>query len=158
MIPLWERPVEHFLNGPLGIAPLAVLAQLPDDVPLEQSMAGIIRRLCVRLQQEAPAENFGKLVTSAFVLSELRIKRHRAWSLFRGVKGMHESDTYLAILDEGAIKEVRKLVLRLGQKRFGPPSEDVVTAVNGIEDLARLERMHEGILDVSNWQEFLQMP
>jgi hypothetical protein len=26
VIPLWKRPVEHFLDGPLGISPLAVLA------------------------------------------------------------------------------------------------------------------------------------
>ena len=102
VISLWERPVEHFLNGPLGIAPLAVLARLPEDIPLEQGLAGVIQRLCERLQREAPAEKFGKLLTSAYVLTGLRVPRQRAWTLFRGVQGMHESDTYLAILDEGA--------------------------------------------------------
>ena len=158
VIPMWERPVEHFLNGPLGLAPLAVLARLPEDVPLEQGLAGVIQRLCERLQREAPAEKFGILVTSAFVLTGLRIERQRAWTLFRGVQGMHESDTYLAILDEGALKEVRKLVLRLGQKKFGPARDDVVTAVNGIENLERLERLVEGYTEVSSWQELLQFP
>ncbi|HYT87431.1 MAG TPA: hypothetical protein VEL76_01810 [Gemmataceae bacterium] len=37
VIPLWERPVTRFLDGPLGIAPLAVLAQLPQSIPLEQA-------------------------------------------------------------------------------------------------------------------------
>ena len=37
--------------------------------------------------------------------------------------GMHESSTYLAILDEGAIKHAREVVLRLGQKKFGPARE-----------------------------------
>ncbi|HYT87432.1 MAG TPA: DUF4351 domain-containing protein [Gemmataceae bacterium] len=71
---------------------------------------------------------------------------------------MHESDTYLAILDEGAIKEARKLVLRIGQKKFGPPPDAVVTMVQGIEELERLERLQERILDVSSWQELLQLP
>src|SRR5262249_41322037 len=64
VIPLWERPVEHFLNGPLGIAPLAVLAQLPADVPLEQGLAGIVQRLCERLRQEAPPEKSAKLLAN----------------------------------------------------------------------------------------------
>jgi hypothetical protein len=71
---------------------------------------------------------------------------------------MHESDTYLAILDEGEIKHARDVVLRLGQKKFGPASDDVVTAVMGIEELQRLQRLEERILDVSSWQELLQIP
>jgi hypothetical protein len=158
IIPLRERPVEHFLNGSLGIAPLAVLARLPEGMPLEQGLAGVIQRLCERLQREAPPEKFGKLLTSAYVLTGLRLPRERAWALFRGVQGMHESDTYLAILDEGALQQTRKLVLRQGQKKFGPPPDAVVTAVKGIAELERLERLHERILDVSSWQELLQLP
>ncbi len=71
---------------------------------------------------------------------------------------MQESDTYLAILDEGELKHARKAVLRLGQKKFGPGGDDVVTAVNGIEDLERLERLLERILDESSWQELLRSP
>jgi hypothetical protein len=158
VIPLWERPLEHFLNGPLGIAPLAVLARLPADIPLEQGLAGVIQRLCDRLRQEAPPEKFGKLLTSAYVLTGLRVPRQRAWSLFRGVQGMEESDTYLAILDEGALKYARKVILRLGQRKFGPPSDDVVTAVKGIEALDRLDRLIEGYTEVSSWQELLLLP
>jgi hypothetical protein len=71
---------------------------------------------------------------------------------------MHESDTYLAILDEGALKQARIIVLRVGQKRLGPPPDTVVTAVKGIEDLERLIRLIEGCTDVSSWQELLQLP
>jgi len=71
---------------------------------------------------------------------------------------MHESETYLAILDEGEIKHARDVVLRLGQKKFGSASDDVVTAVKGIEELQRLQRLEERILEVSSWQELLQVP
>jgi hypothetical protein len=158
VIPLWERPAEHFLDGPLGIAPLAVLARLPEGIPLEQGLAGVIRRLCERLQREAPPEKFGKLLTSAYVLTGLRLPRERAWTLFRGVRGMHESDTYLAILDEGRIDHAQKMVLRLGQKKFGPPPDAVVTGVKGITDLERLDRLIVGYTEVSSWQELLQLP
>ena len=46
VIKLSKRSIEHCLNGPLGIAPLAVLAPLPDDIALEQGLAGVIQRLC----------------------------------------------------------------------------------------------------------------
>ena len=158
VISLWRRPVEHFLNGPLGIAPLAVLARLPKSVPLEQGLAGVIQRLCDRLQQEAPPEKFGILLTSAFVLTGLRVpQQQRAKTLFRGVQGMEESSTYLAILDEGALKQARKMVLQLGQEKLGPPNDDVVTAVQGIEDLERLERLNKDCTKVSSWQELLNL-
>ena len=70
---------------------------------------------------------------------------------------MQESDTYLAILDEGELKQAQHGVA-LGEKKFGPAPDDVVTAVKGIEDLARLERLQERILDVVTWQELLQLP
>jgi hypothetical protein len=121
-------------------------------------LAGVIQRLCERLQREAPAEKFGKLLTSAYPLTGLRVPRQRAWTLFRGVQGMHESDTYLAILDEGAVKAYRKMVLLLGQKKFGPPSNDVMTAVQGIEDMERLERLLVACTELSSWRELLQVP
>lgn len=71
---------------------------------------------------------------------------------------MLESDTYLAILEEGAVRETRKLIFLVGQEKFGPPSDDVLTAVHGIEDLQRLERIFMAHLEVSSWQELLQVP
>jgi hypothetical protein len=71
---------------------------------------------------------------------------------------MQESDTYLAILDEGELRLARKLVLRWGQEKFGPAPDDVMTAIKGIEDLERLERYLKSYTTVSSWQELLQLP
>ncbi len=71
---------------------------------------------------------------------------------------MYESDTYRAILEEGALQYARDVVLRFGQKKFGPASQDIVAAVNSIEDLERLVRLEEGIFHVSSWQELLRIP
>lgn len=69
-----------------------------------------------------------------------------------------ESDTYLYILEQGELKAVRKFLLRLGRKRFGEDDENVRTALEGITDLERLERLLERLLEVSTWQELLQTP
>jgi len=69
-----------------------------------------------------------------------------------------ESDTYLAILEEGAIREMRKLIFLLGQERFGPPSDNVVKTVQSFENLERLERLFPAHPEVSGWRDLLQVP
>jgi hypothetical protein len=52
--------------------------------------------------------------------------------------------------------EERKSVLRkLGEKRFGRPGRRIEAALKAIEDLDRLERMIDVILDVTSWNELL---
>ena len=152
---MWKRPVDHFLDGPLGIAPLAVLAHLPKGIPLEQGLAGVIGRLCERFLREAPPEKFGKLLTSAYVLTGLRVERQRAWTLFRGVQGMQESDTFQAILDEGRVEALQKTILRQGRKLFGPADEGTTAAVAATDDVQRLEFLSDRLLDVKSWHDLL---
>lgn len=71
---------------------------------------------------------------------------------------MRDSSTYQLILDEGRVAALRKTILRQGRIRFGPPDEIVQTAVNGITDGDRLERMTEQLLLVSTWQQLLATP
>mgnify|MGYP000844863122 CR=1 FL=1 len=54
---------------------------------------------------------------------------------------MHESDTYLAILDEGQERFAREALLIVGEERLGPASESLRHELDGITDLARLRRM-----------------
>jgi hypothetical protein len=71
---------------------------------------------------------------------------------------MHESDTYLAILDEGQEKASRKAVLVVGEERFGPPDESVKAQLSTVTDLERLERMVRRAVKAAGWQEILETP
>jgi hypothetical protein len=71
---------------------------------------------------------------------------------------MHESDTYQAVLEEGGIRYLKRLLLRLGGKRLGPPSEETKLVLEGIQDLNRLERMADRIFDITSWQQLLDTP
>jgi len=102
LIPLWEKPVEPLLNGPPEVAPLAVLARLPAGLPEAEALAEVVRRVVERLLRETPGNKSRRLLTAAYVLTGLRVPRNEARVLFQGVQAMRESDTYLAILDEGA--------------------------------------------------------
>jgi predicted transposase YdaD len=158
VVRLWERPVAELLAGEVGVLPLAVLGQLPAGVDVATGLAGVIQQVIDRLQREAPPEQVRRLLTSAFVLTGMRVSREQALQLFQGVRAMHESDTYQYILDEGSIKEARKLIVRLGRKRLGPPGESVTATLEAITDLERLERIHERLDDVQTWQELLAVP
>jgi hypothetical protein len=68
---------------------------------------------------------------------------------------MRESSGYQLILDEGFVLEARKLLLRQGRRKFGPPAAEVEATIQAIDDLDRLERMSERLLDVTTWQELL---
>lgn len=55
---------------------------------------------------------------------------------------MQESDTYLAILDEGQEKFAREAILVVGEERLGPASEATRAQLSHVTDLERLKRMH----------------
>lgn len=158
VVPLWQQPVEPLLTGPAEVVPLAPLAQLPAEVPEPEALAAVVRQVVERLLRETPVNKARRLLTAAYVLTGLRVPRQEARLLFQGVRAMRESDTYLAILDEGAEKEAKKFILFQGQDRFGPPSESARATLEAITDLERLEQLGRRLLHVSTWEELLQQP
>jgi predicted transposase YdaD len=159
VIRLWLRPAEELLAGGLGVLPLALLGKLPGGARPPAGLTGVVERLVERVTREAPAEDAPELLTAAFVLSGLRVPRPQGVELFRRVSAMRESSTYQYILDEGReegeLRGVRRVLLRVGRHKFGQPGPEVEAAVQAINDLDRLQRMCERLLDVSTWQDVL---
>src|SRR4051794_15050421 len=119
VVRLWERPAEELLCGDLGVAPLAMLGQLPPGMPLAEGLAAVAQQLAQRLEKEAEPARVKKLLLDAFLLAGLRVRRLVAEQVFRGVRALQESDTYLGIVDEGREKQAKKDLLLLGSQRFG---------------------------------------
>jgi hypothetical protein len=71
---------------------------------------------------------------------------------------MHESDTYLAILDEGKEMFAHEAILQFGEENFGPPDESFKAQLSAVTDLARLRRMVQRAAKGANWQEILETP
>jgi hypothetical protein len=158
VLPLWKRPAEELLTSDLGVTPLAMLGRLPEDLSLEGGLTAVAQRVVDRLAKEAPPDRAKKLLTDAFLLTGLRVRRDVAARIFRGVRAMQESDTYLAILDEGQEKRARKDILIFGEEKFGPPPESVKAQLESITDLQRLDRMVRRTAKADNWQEILDTP
>jgi hypothetical protein len=157
-IPLWQRPAEELLSADLGVAPLAVLGRLPAGLSLEDGLANVAQRVVDRLVKEAPPEQVKKLLTDAFLLTGLRVRRDVARRIFKGVRAMHESDTFLAILDEGQEKALREAILLVGVARVGPADESFSVQLASISDLDRLKRMISRGVTATSWQEILATP
>jgi hypothetical protein len=157
-IPLWERPAEEFLAADLGVAPLAMLGRLPEGLALEDGLATVAQRVAERLVNEAAGERAKRLLTDAYLLTGLRVRRDVAARIFRGVRAMHESDTYLAILDEGQEKFAREAILVVGEERIGPADEGVRSQLASVTDLDRLRRMVRRTAKATSWQDILQTP
>ena len=155
---MWQRPADEFLAADLGVVPLAMLGRLPEGVTLEHGLAAVAQRVMERLSREAPPDQAKKLLTDALLLTGLRVRRDAAVRIFRGVRFMQESDTYLMILDEGQEKHAKKTVLFVGEKRLGAPDESVRIRLDGITDLDRLDRMILQAVTAASWQEILDTP
>jgi hypothetical protein len=158
IVRLWERPAEELLAADLGVAPLAMLGRLPEGLSLEDGLAAVAQRVAERVTTEGQPDRVKKLLTDAYLLTGLRVRRDAAARIFRGVRAMHESDTYLAILDEGQEKAIREVILVLGEDRFGQPDDTVKARLQSITDLDRLKRLARQTPKSASWQEVLETP
>jgi predicted transposase YdaD len=158
VVRLWERPLDELLNGSLGILPLAPLAaetaQLPD----------VIARLDERFEQEASPLAAHELWSATLLLLGLLYDADEARYILRGVTGMRESSTYQAILEEGREKgreegrvdQSRRLLIRLGSRRFGAPDAATVARIERVGDLDTLERLGDALFTATSWEQLLQ--
>jgi predicted transposase YdaD len=158
VVRLWEDDAEKLLAGDLGLTPLAKLGRLPKSISLEDGLGTIARRLVERLVKEASSDRAGRLWTTALLLTGLRVRRNAAIRIFRGVRMMEESDTYLMILEEGEAKGMREMVLFLGERRLGSPDESVMASINNVSDMSRLKRMAAGADTAVSWRDIVETP
>jgi hypothetical protein len=158
LVRVWEIPAEKLVRGVLGTAPLAMLGQLPHGVELQAGLTGVANQLIQRLDAEASEEQWRNLLTAAFLLTGLRVPLSVGETVFAGVKAMHESSTYMGIIDEGREQQTRRLILRLGQKHLGPIGESERTRLHGITDVDHLERLFDRVLEVKSWTDLLNTP
>jgi hypothetical protein len=92
---------------------------------------------------------------AAYVLLGLRYTDAFAYALFEEVLGMEQSATYQAIVRRGRAEGERRLLLLLGETKFGPPDPATRAALEATTDLAELEALGVRLLSAGSWQELL---
>ncbi len=157
VIRAWRQSADTILAGSLGTLPLAPLADVP-----RSEIAGIIERIDARLVAEASVEEAGKIMQATLLLTGLRLEKPEIEGFRERLRTMNitmESSYYRLIIEEGEVKgrleEARRIILRLGQIRFGPPEDSVRQAIEGLKDLDRLEQLSDRLVVVSSWAELM---
>jgi hypothetical protein len=154
VVRVWRLPPDVLLRGGAG-----TLALAPIGAVTEAELPGIIREMERRLSGRRLRRQAARVWSAAFVLMGLRWPQELTEGLLRGVRSMKESVTYQWILqegrDEGALTEAKKLLRLQGEGCFGAPDGATARALEGINDLPRLEELLLRLPHVGSWQELL---
>lgn len=166
VVRVWQVPVDTLLAGGPGTLPLVPLGDVRRD-----RLPEVMRRSADRLKAEVSEAEAKKLWAATYILMGLRYPVELAEKLLPGGIAMEESVTYQDLIRrglergraegqaegqaEGAIEEARRLLLRQGHKKFGPPDDTVRASLAALTDLGRLEELSERLLDAATWQQLL---
>ena len=155
VIRVWQLPAERLLAGGPGTLPLA-----PIGAVKESDLPGVIDRLKEKLTAPRYRKLAGQLWTAVDVLLGLRYDRALIEQLLQGVRGMKESVTYQAIVEEGAVKGrlegVRHSLILLGEELFGtPPGPHARASIEAINSLEQLDQLTRRAPRVRSWEELL---
>ncbi len=167
VIRLWEQPIDDLLTGGLGVLPLAPLAAIePTRLP------EILEHMGERFRRETDPASAENLWVSTSLLLPLRYDMDEVRDLMvrmqelrdtRFVREIREEGRAEGLsqgisrgLTEGRISEARRIVLRLGTRKFGPASATVVSALDNINDLTLFDDLTDRILTATSWQELLE--
>jgi hypothetical protein len=162
VVRLWQEPVEGYLHAGVGALPLAPLCAMPAGKPVPEALREVVHEIDRRLAKEVSHGEAVRLMTAAYILTGLRVKKGELSSIYRGIGLMHESTAYDEIIEEGElrgeIKRSHRMLLLQGGERFGQPDAAVESEVTAIRDLDRLDRLAHAVLTASSWQELLATP
>jgi hypothetical protein len=152
----WEIPTEEALRAGVGFLPLAVLSKPPTGTSRAKALPGIVAHIAERAAREAPAAA-GTLLTSAYILSGMHVEKTVARGIFNKVISMQESGTYQLILEEGAVKYAREILLEMATDILGEPAEKQKNKLAALEDLQRLKRMTKCVSTAKSWDALLRV-
>lgn len=161
VIRLWEESFDELMTAGPSLAPLAILS---DEV--ERDVEGAFNRIANSLRRpEVSRELAASLAGAVYNLGGLRFDRNVLLDVYRRLQMdeiMQHSSTYQHTLAtgraEGRAEEARQTVLRQGRRRFGEPSAEVRTSLEGVSALDRLHDLADRIPDVGSWDELLATP
>lgn len=151
VLKLWEAKADDLLNGGVGLLPLAPLT---DDAV--KRLPEVVARVRTRIERDINNQALqGSLLAATDILLGLRYEAAFIDKLLQGALAMKESSTYQAILREGEIKALQGILLKLGRRRFGQPSGEILTRIQQIYEHDLLESLCEKLVDAQSWEELL---
>jgi hypothetical protein len=130
---------------------------------------------CLRMMATFRMDRSKMRFLSAFIGATARLTRQEHAALLQDIAALPSSERARVMpvtigwveygralgieqgIEQGRASGVQDLLLRLGERRFGPPSLEVSAAVRAIRDVARLEDLVLCANDVESWQDLLNL-
>lgn len=180
VVKVWEQPVEPILAAGLTVLPLAPVAKVAND-----EVPGVLIAMSERLRREVTSDQAATLWNATKILMGLRYGKEEIEAIVRGVspmlfgiRGIEESSVYQDIFRKGEaqgeargeargesrgeargrVAEAKKILIRQGTRKFGPPDEATRERIAALDDLDRLDDLADRVLDAATWDELLGSP
>jgi hypothetical protein len=157
VIRLWQIPAESCLKGGLGTLALAPLCDLR-GYELPQIVHFIKSRVDVEITDAAERNEFW---ASVEILMGAVFDAPFIKALLKGIANMRESSTALAYIEEGRqegrLVIARKLLVSIGTRCLGEPTESMRNQIEANHDVEVLSRLANRIPDVKSWNELLEV-
>ena len=147
VVKVWELHIEPLMASGIGALPLVLLT---DEA--EGQLGTLVDRIDARLRAEqVPNADRVFLLTCGYILLGLRYTGIEIQNAYTRVRGMKESTTYQAILEEGReegelkgreegeIKTRQSTLLDILRDRFGEVPAEVETRIRAVTEAARLQ-------------------
>ena len=150
VVRLWQQPLAPIMSGPVGLLPLAPLTdEAAADLP------GVVDQIVRRFRAETTRAEAAKMETMTFILMGMRYEKAILAQLYQGVPDMEESSGYQLIMERGEQKALIRTILKLGRLKFGEPTAEQMSALQGIRELDRLEELTDRSVTATTWEELL---
>jgi hypothetical protein len=154
---LWKQPVQPFLEGGVGLLPLAALCEMPAGKPVGQAIREVVHEIDRRLAAMPDQAQAVRLMTAAFILTGMRVPKQRLSQIYEGVRIMHKTTAWDEAVDEGYRKGRAKSLLDVGRQRFGEPDPNIEDSLAAIQNVERVERMFDAVWRVKSWKALLSI-
>jgi predicted transposase YdaD len=151
VIRAWEQRADETLAGDMAILPLAPLA---DDA--KDRLPQIFEQLGERYETEPEFSNRQALWASTFALMGLRYTKELVMTLSQDRSILKESSFYQGILEEGSLREAKKMLRLVGSEKFGEPDSGALATIDQIHEVESIEELVKHVMRSASWQDLLK--
>ena len=156
---MWKQKQSLFLDGSLGLVPLAPLSdtRVKDLPPL-------IRKMEQRIDKDATRAQGEHLWAMVGLLLGLRVDEDHSRHLLKGVTTiMRESSTYQWIRKEGLEEGIERgqalgqqsLLVELATDRWGPPNAEIRHRLEALTDPGEIHSAAKRLMTATGWSDLL---
>ena len=165
LVRVWTLETEEFLEGGLGTLPLAVLAKGSS----RKMASSVWRQVRRRIEEQCEGEGQVRTLLAAtralmglkfdqeFVERAAKMINWEDSSVMQPVIQRYRAEGWVEGRVEGENEGRRAAILRMGRKRLGEPAATDLARLKAINNVDRLDRIADQLLEAESWKDVLKI-